>query len=220
MTPQSFRSHPPSHSPPLSSRFHSPSRLALLSAPASPSLPPSLAKAVRAQGTKLDRRGFSLLEALVAMVILSGALILLSNAWGGAFRSIKKGKQQHEISLLLERKLTEIDIEFRGRPLTEIPEEREDDFGKDFPDTRWRLTSKEFEFPDLSSLINAGGSQGSDPMAEMMFKQLGEMINKSIREVKVTILVKDGSKTREYSAVTYFVDYSQNLSVGGGSFDQ
>lgn len=158
--------------------------------------------------------GFSLLEALVAMAILSGALILLSNAWGGAFRSIKKGKQQHEVALLLERKLTELDLEFRNKPLTEIPDEREEDFGKDYPEARWKMKSKKFEFPDLTPMLKSD-KENADPMVEMLFKTLGETINKSVKEVKVTVMFKDGKKTKEFSAVTYFVDYDQAPSLPG-----
>jgi general secretion pathway protein I len=166
-----------------------------------------------------DTRGFSLLEALVAMAILSGALILLANAWGGAFRSIKKGKQQHEVALLLERKLAEIDLEFRNKPLTEIPEEREDDFGSNYPQARWKLKSREFELPDLSPMLKTN-DQPVNPELEMIFKLLSEAIKKSVKEVKVTVLVKDGTKTKEYSAVTYFVDYNQPLSLGGAGTGQ
>jgi general secretion pathway protein I len=147
------------------------------------------------------------------MAILSGALVLLSNAWGGAFRSIKKGKQQHEVSLLLERKMTELDLEFRGKPLTEIPEEREEDFGKEFPDAKWKMKSREFEFPDLSPMLGSSNEK-PDEMTEMIFKQLSEVIKKSVKEVKVTVMVNDGKKLKEYSAVTYFVDYNQTLSSG------
>lgn len=156
--------------------------------------------------------GFTLIEALIAMTILSGAMLLLSNAWGGAFRSIKKAKQQHEVALLLERKLAELDIEFRGKPLTEIPEEREEDFGKEYPEARWKMSSKEFEFPDMSALLQTEDGQ-ADEMNAMLIKKLSENFKKTVKEVKVTVMVKEGKKTKEYSAVTYFVDYDQALSL-------
>lgn len=161
-------------------------------------------------------RGFSLLEALIAMTILSSALLLLSNAWGGAFRSIKKGKQQHEVALLLERKLTELDLEFRGKPISEIPEEREEDFGKEFPNAKWKMKSKEFDFPDISSLLKSR-DQGADEMAMTMFKTIAEHIKKSVKEVKVTVIVTADKKPKEYSAVTYFVDFDQQLAAPGGA---
>lgn len=164
-------------------------------------------------------RGFTLLETLIAMMILSAALILLSNAWGGAFRAVKKSRQQHEVSLLLERKITELELEFKGKPLSEIPEEREEDFGKNYPDARWKMQSKEFEFPDLGPLVKSQNEQ-SDPMIESAFKEISETINKSIKEVKVTVILKDGPLSREYSAVTYFMDFDQSASMGGMGLSQ
>lgn len=162
-----------------------------------------------------SQKGFSLVEALISMVIMAGALILLSNTWGGAFRALKKGKQQYEVSILLERKLTELEIEFRGKPLTEIPDEREGDFGKNYAHAKWKIVSKKFEFPDISSMLKER-DQGADQTSTMIFSKLKDMLNKSIKEVKVTVMVKDGAKTREFSAVTYFVDYDQNVSIGIG----
>ncbi|MEY4615391.1 MAG: hypothetical protein RJB66_351 [Pseudomonadota bacterium] len=156
--------------------------------------------------------GFTLIEALIAMTILSGAMLLLSQTWGGAFRSIKKAKQQYEVSLLLERKLTELDLEFRGKPLTEIPEEREEDFGKEYPEAKWKMKSKEFEFPDISPLLKSGDGN-SDEMTMMIFKKLADNFKKTVKEVKVTVMVKEGKKTKEFSAVTYFVDYDQPLTL-------
>jgi len=160
-----------------------------------------------------NKKGFTLVEALISMVIMAGALILLSNTWGGAFRALKKGKQQYEVSILLERKLTDLDIEFRGKPLTEIPDERPGDFGKNFPNATWKMVSKKFEFPDITPLLKAR-DQGSDDMSTMIFTKLREHLNKSIKEVKVTVMVKEGKKTKEFSAVTYFIDYDQNVSIG------
>lgn len=156
--------------------------------------------------------GFTLIEALIAMTILSGAMLLLSQTWGGAFRSIKKSKQQYEVALLLERKLTELEIEFGSKPLSEIPEEREEDFGKEYPDAKWKMKSKEFEFPDISPLLKSGDGN-SDEMTMMIFKKLADNFKKTVKEVKVTVMVKEGKKTKEFSAVTYFVDYDQTLSL-------
>jgi len=163
---------------------------------------------------KKSSMGFTLVEALISMVIMAGALILLSNTWGGAFRSIKKGKQQYEVSILLERKLTELDLEYRGKPITEIPDERQDDFGKNYPNAKWKMISKKFEFPDITAMLK-GRDQGADDMSNMIFTKLRDILNKSIKEVKVTVMLKEGKKTKEFSAVTYFVDYDQNISIGG-----
>lgn len=159
--------------------------------------------------------GFTLIETVIAMAIMAGALIVLANSWGSGFKILKKSKQQHEVALLLERKLTELDLEFGGKPLSEIPEEREEDFGKEFPNVRWKMISKEFEMPDLTPLIKSG-DEAPDPMLVTLFTQLGEVINKSVKEVKVSIIIKEGSRSKEFSAVTYFIDYDQGISLGGG----
>jgi general secretion pathway protein I len=163
----------------------------------------------------MNKSGFTLIETLLAMGIIASAVVLLSSAWSGSFASIRKSKINYDVSILLQRKITEIELEYSGKPLTEIPEEREEDFGKEFPDYRWKMTSKQLELPDISSSLT-NKDEGADQMVLTLFKQLFELLNKSVKEVKVSIFVKDKKKEKEYSIVTYFVDYDQPLPIPGG----
>lgn len=162
----------------------------------------------------MKKSGFTLIETLLAMGIISAAVVLLSSAWSGAFASIRKSKIHNDVSILLQRKVTEVELEYGGKPLTEIPEEREEDFGKEYPDYRWKMTSKQLELPDISASLTSR-DEGANDMILTLFKQLFELINKSVKEVKVSVFVTDKKKEKEYSIVTYFVDYDQPLPIPG-----
>jgi general secretion pathway protein I len=164
----------------------------------------------------MKKNGFTLIETLIAMGIISAAVVLLSNAWSGSFASIRKSKINYDVSILLQRKVTEIEMEYGGKALTEIPEELEEDFGKEFPNYRWKMTSKQLELPDISASLTAR-DEGANEMALTLFKQLFELLNKSVKEVKVSVFVIDKKKEKEYSVVTYFVDYDQPLPMPGAN---
>ncbi len=156
-------------------------------------------------------RGFTLIETLLAMVILSSALLLLVNSWSGGYLRVRKTQQQFEVASLLERKMTEIELEYRGKPLDQIPDEKGEDFGKEYPQYSWKMTSHKLEIPDLSATLAAKGE--ADQFTTMLVKQLTEGLSKAIKEVTVTVILKAKPKSVEYSVTTYFVDYDQELPM-------
>jgi len=160
------------------------------------------------------QKGFSLIETLLALVILSTALLLLTSSWSSAYLRVRKTQVQFEVAFLLERKMTEIEMEYRGKSLDEIREEVNEDFGSEYPQYAWRMTSKKLEFPDISSTLSAQ-SGGVDPFTESLVKQLTDGLSKSVKEVTVTVIRKDTKpEPVEYSVTTYFVDYNKEMQFG------
>lgn len=157
-------------------------------------------------------KGFTLLETVIAMVILSAALVLLSNSWGGAFMRITKAQRSFEVASLLERKMTEIDLEYRGKSLDEIPESKEGEF-EGSEDYHWKMTSKKLELPDISGAL-AGRDGGADQMTMTIIKQMTEALSKSIKEVTVTVIYTKFKKSTKHSVTTYFVDYNKEIPLG------
>ncbi len=166
--------------------------------------------------------GFTLLEVLLALSILAASLLLLQNSQSSSFFRIKKTQDNFEVAVLLERKMAEIELKYRGKPLDQIPEEEEESFGEEYPQYSWKLESQKLEFPDLASMIpqTEGGSNNQEMMASLL-KQMTEALSKSIKEARVTVIhAPKGGKKREFSATMYFVDYDQQIPMSmpvGGS---
>ncbi|MFM6928761.1 MAG: prepilin-type N-terminal cleavage/methylation domain-containing protein [Bdellovibrio sp.] len=160
----------------------------------------------------MRNKGFTLIETVLAMVILSSGLLLLANSWGSSFGFVRKTQLTTEVAALLERKMAEIEIEYTGKSLDSVPEEKEDDFGSEYPQYSWKMTSKEFEVPDISATLTAQAG-GADEMALMMMKTLTQHLSKTIKEVKVSVIYKGGKKPLEFSATQYFVDYDKEIPM-------
>ena len=126
---------------------------------------------------------------------------------------VRKTQQQFEVAALLERKMTDVEIEYRGKSLDEIPEEKSEAFGDEYPQYSWRLTSKKLEIPDISSTLSARDG-GVDAITQSLVKQLTEQLSKSIKEVTVTVILDAKPEPREYSITTYFVDYDKESQFG------
>lgn len=163
----------------------------------------------------MNRRGFTLVEIMIAMLILAAGIMLLANSWSGGFARVRKTQTNTEIAALLERKMTEVELEFRGKPLESIPEEKSDDFGAESPNYRWKLESKEFELPDLSTGMTSREGGANQNLLQIM-KTLSEHLKKTIREVKVTVYYKaPNGKETAASVTTFFVDYDKEVPVPG-----
>ncbi len=160
-----------------------------------------------------SQKGFTLLEVLVALVILASGIIVLNSAWSGNTLRIRKANLYQNVSTLLERKMIELEAKYSAKPYNEIPEEEEGDFGEDFPLYRWKLQTRDMELPDLTSALTPPG-EALDENLRTMIKTMTESIAKSVKEMKVSVFVKaKGGKEVEFSLTTYFVNWSFDLGI-------
>lgn len=165
---------------------------------------------------KPNNKGFSLLEVLLATIILGGALIALSSSWSGTVFSFKKSEKVQIITSLLKSKTTELEIKYAQLGFSAIPEEEDGDFGDEFSDLTWKSEVRILEFPDLTPLMMA--EDGSiDEMTRTVVKQMTGHFSKNIKEMRVTITWKTKSKPVEYSVTTYIVNYAGGVPAPGGN---
>lgn len=164
---------------------------------------------------KRRAKGFTLLEVLIAMSILTMVIVTVSSTWSGNFNRMRKINLSNNVATLLERKMVELEAKYKGKPVSEIPEEESGDFGDDYPQYRWFLTSQEFQMPDLTALLTSQEG-GADEMLITMIKQVNEFVSKAVKEVTLTVLVTAGKKEVSYKITTYFVDWEQDIGLPGG----
>ncbi|NCN95669.1 MAG: type II secretion system protein [Bdellovibrionales bacterium] len=160
----------------------------------------------------MKKGGFTLLEVMIALVILGGGLLVLNNSWTTNSLRLRKANIFNNSATLLQKKMVEFEALYKDKPLTEIPENEAGDFGTEQPAYRWEMESRELEFPDLASIIIGEGQ--ADETTLNMIRQMTDLISKSVKELKVTIFVKAQKKEVKFSATTYFVDYSSEIGLG------
>ena len=173
---------------------------------------------------KSDRRhlsktclGFTLVETLIAMVILSITVLTVGNAWSGNIVRVQKSRINSTTAILLQRKMTEMEITYQDRP-TEVPEEQKGDFGAMYPGYSWEMKSKDFEMPDMSNLLISRDG-GADEMLLTMVRTVSDYIKHAAKEVQVSVIykpVKSRVKTQLKNSVTsYFIDYTKDIAIPG-----
>jgi general secretion pathway protein I len=154
-----------------------------------------------------NSRGMTLIEVLIALGIIATALVLIASSWGGALKRVKKTQEAFEISQALEKKMVELLNEYRSQPLAAVPEEREGDFGEDYPQFSWRLETKKLKLGNLVDLLMAQQQEGTGQTLMDVVRQLQEQIENNVKEFRVTVIhTLPGRKPREYSVTTYLTN--------------
>ncbi|WP_409477527.1 type II secretion system protein [Pseudobdellovibrio sp. HCB154] len=162
------------------------------------------------------QKAFTLIEVVLAMMIMASGLLILTNSWAGTYTRLKKTQTQVQLAALLERKIVELEREFKGQPLDSIKEEDTGDFGSELEGYTWEMKSQKVEFPDLSGIIGGVGENQNLDLVSIM-KLFSEHLSKSVKEVKVTVTYKDKKKPITVDVVFYIVDYDRPLPLPGGA---
>ncbi|MEK6627580.1 MAG: prepilin-type N-terminal cleavage/methylation domain-containing protein [Bdellovibrionota bacterium] len=169
-----------------------------------------------------SKKGFTLIEVVLALMVMASGLFILTNSWSGTYNRLRKTQIQVQIAALLERKVTEIEREYKNKSLESIPEEKEDNFGSELPQYSWKLKSKKFEMPDLSAaLISQDG--GADQTTLSLMKVYTDYLSKTVKEINVSVIFKEGKKPLVADVTIYMIDYNQPLPLpgaGGGGATQ
>lgn len=172
-----------------------------------------------------SRRGFTLLEIMIAMAILSISLLALYTSMGNSLRISGQAETTNEATQLARQKMSEIIMSLdediaRGA----FPEEKEEsgDFEKPFEKYKWSYVIKKIEIPVLQP---PGGESGAavgdsaDPaapkdasdqkttpglenaaanMAQMVTKKISE----SVRELKLKVSWGENEEDGENVTIT------------------
>lgn len=163
-----------------------------------------------------NNKAFTLIEVVLALVVMASGLFILVNSWAGTYSRLRKTQIQVQIAALLERKVTEIEREYKGKSLESIPEEKEDNFGSELPGYTWKLKSKKLEIPDISASLTAQDG-GADASLILLMKTFTEHLSKSIKEVNISVINTEGRKPLVADVTIYMIDYDRPLPIPGGA---
>jgi general secretion pathway protein I len=178
------------------------------------------------------RRGFTLLEVMIALAILAGALLTVSEIVGSSLRNHVRARQLEVATLLARAKMVELETEFERTGFRESDEAEEGTFEEEgHPEVRWRaeaivpeadlsadtlvqlFTGREGGLEELLATMmppGDGGPQQTGAAAlsgvfQAQLTRFGETVKKGVREVRLTVTWPDGKREGSFTVVTHLV---------------
>lgn len=177
----------------------------------------------------MSRRGFTLLEVMVALAILAGALLAISDVVSGALRNHVRARDLEVATLLARGKMAELEDHYEQKGFRPTDESDEGTFEEEgHAEVRWRLAVKVPPLdlgPENVLRLLTGSDQGltdllpkpdeSPQLAPLQAQigaafqgvlgSLGEQLKRGAREVKLTVSWPDGKRTESFTVTTHMV---------------
>lgn len=181
---------------------------------------------IRAKVT--DGNGYSLIEVLIALTILSSTLTILMGTMANSSQQAVFATQLTQAGLLARSKMTDIEFEIMEDGFSTSDRSMSGTFASEgYPDMRWEALIEPVEIPPdaqeaFLGQVNAqlfggadaqaGALQGNvafSSMLPMLMAQLPQMINQigdKMRRVTLTVYFEFGGRTHPLEIMQYVVD--------------
>ena len=159
-------------------------------------------------------QGFTFLEVMVALAIMSVALVTVIVAQSQSIALVEKGKDISFLTELARRKMAELELEFRGRSLGELREKEKGKFEEeDLADFSWSYEIRKLEIPKglSNQLSDQAGGKGNVGMGAV-----ADILGKSISQLELTVVWGDEKKGRTVSVTTFLTDSSALPKLSSG----
>ncbi len=162
----------------------------------------------------MQKKAFTLLETVVALLLLSISFLVLNAVQSGGLLAFKKSANMIEIAQLLQKKTVEYELLYKNKSFEELKELETGDFGADYPEYTWKVEVQEFPEIDIKSIVESTPGADKSEMNLLMYSKIGEILKNNIIEMKVSVLWKySDKKTVENSVTVLLVDYKKPINL-------
>lgn len=152
---------------------------------------------------KKRNSGFSLLEVLVAVVIMAISFTVLVRFEGQAISRVTTAQHLTQATMLAREKMAEVLLQIEKEYIQQrvFPEDKDESAAFDEPFEKFRY---EWKIRKVALPVPAGGE--GKPEAAVM-QMVSDQIKENIREVKLTITWEEGKKERSLDVVTHIAKF-------------
>lgn len=163
----------------------------------------------------MKQKGFTLIEVLMAVGILAILASIIHSTWSGNIVRYKTSKIKIEAVELLQKKIIEIETEFKNN-VDSLPKEKQTgEFEEDkYKNYTWEWETQEINLPDISALMD---TENQEPLVVSVLENFRKFLNESIKEVKISVTYKQGKqKPYVFTVPIYLVNFDNEISMGAG----
>ena len=157
---------------------------------------------------KVHKDGFTLLEVMIALGILTTAFAWIIMAESGSLRASSRTIRFNEIFMLAKNKMIETEEELESKSFKEVEEESEGTFEAPLDRYSWKREITEIEFPSFVS-----SDDESTRTSELMARRISNYLSESVRKVKVTIFWEKSGVEQKFDISTFWVDLKNDVKI-------
>lgn len=160
-----------------------------------------------------ETKGFSLIEVMIALTIIAALAVIINSSWGGILLRNKSSQIKTEAAQLLQKKILEIETEYKNR-FSALPTEKQTGTfeGNRYKRYSWEWEVQEIDIPDISAIVDP---EGKEAMVVAVLENFRKYMNQSIREVQVTVSYQVGKlKPQKFIVPFYIINYDNPISLG------
>jgi len=169
--------------------------------------------------TKLSKgfsQGFSLLEVVIAVVILAGGMLAVSRITSASYTYSSKVDNIYLGTELAWLKLSEIELDIEKNGIPDGGKEEEGEFeDESYKGIKWKYSIKmvRFSMPEMSSGDESGNQDVEQAKSAMGFIEgpIEDFIRENIRKLTLKVYWGDGDRESEKVVFTKFLgnDYKE-----------
>ncbi len=145
--------------------------------------------------------GFTLLEVMIAVAVLSVSLLALMTSSGNTLITSGRAERILVATNLARAKMSEIELEIeKGRALNEFPDDKEEEgkFDEPYDDYSWQMIIRKVDFP-----APVTGEKGG--IQDMIAQNLTKEISNTVREVKLIVKWDELGEEQTLDVVTHII---------------
>jgi hypothetical protein len=165
-----------------------------------------------------------MIEVMAAMLILALVCVAYSQNQVAAIQLVKATRFRNTAVMLATEKMAELNFIVQTKGIEEIKDEDKGDFDQEnFEGYTWQLVKKNVPPPDFSALLSqasAGESEDGEAAPQQAnlegpMKSIMDIWGKSIIELRLEILWKEGEQDKSYSLMTHYITSDATKQIQG-----
>lgn len=153
-----------------------------------------------------DKKGFSLVEVLAALLIFSALISIVVQISYGNSRRLNQARQLEKIASLLELKMRELEEEFSLEKVIQLAREDEGEFLNE-EGYFWTYQTQPLPLPSTEIVLSLIKLPNTE-INRQMIQIFRDVLTQTVIEMKLTVYYEGKGKKRfQSSLVSYFVNY-------------
>jgi general secretion pathway protein I len=165
----------------------------------------------------MNAKGFTLLEVMIALALLSGILFVAVISQTSSLASSTRSKNILMATNLARNLINEQELKYEGTPFDRLPKTEEGSFADPHQEFKWEIKFEEVDFSVLSSILlkqAEANNQEQDTNNEMVAKLFQEYLKKSVRKMVVVVKYPDSGATSNLTFSQLLVNYDADFASG------